>query len=257
MDEALDAAVPNNLHDFSGRCVYLITSHDGGVLFDLDNDEFLKLDPIAAEMWTRLIKGETQADIADSISFKCGVESRLVSGDLQDMLRAAAKRGITPKCVQYKREKQSGDVGMTLAAFPWYGQDPCAVRPKPRLFTVICAFLALALFDLVLSKWSLKFLCRLVSKWPVKREGSPRDLQLVGRVCTAVERACVWYPKKALCLQRSAVTSCLLKSAGVSAQMVVAARIMPMLSHAWVEVDGSVVNDHPRVTCVYQPLTSF
>jgi len=257
MDEALNATIPNNLHDFSGRSLYLITSHDGGILFDLDNDEFLKLDPIAAEMWTLLIDDETQADVADDISSKCGVESRLVADDLRNMLQAAAERGITPKCVEHKREKQSGKADRTLSTFPWYGQDPCAVRPKPRLFTVISAFLALALFDLVLSRRSLKFLCRLVSKWPVKREGARRDPQLVGRVCTAVERACVWYPKKTLCLQRSAVTSCLLKSTGVSAEMVVGARVMPMLSHAWVEVDGEVVNDYPKVTTVYQRVASF
>jgi hypothetical protein len=257
MDEGLNAAVPNNFHDFSGRCVFLITSHDGGILFDLDNDEFLKLDPLAAEMWALLIDGETQAEVADSISLKFGVESRLVSDDLQNMLQTAAKQGITPKCVLHKRERESGISDTTLSTFPWYGQDPGAVRPTPRPFTVIRAFLALAMFDLVLSRRSLKLLCHLVNKWPVKRKGALRDPQLIGRVCTAVERACVWYPKKALCLQRSAVTSCLLKSAGISAKMVIAARIMPMLSHAWVEVDGSVVNDHPRVTCVYQPLTSF
>jgi hypothetical protein len=58
-------------------------------------------------------------------------------------------------------------------------------------------------------------------------------------------------------MQRSAATACLLRSFGVPAEMVVAARVMPLLAHAWVRVNGSVVNDHPRVDRVYQPLVSF
>ena len=80
---------------------------------------------------------------------------------------------------------------------------------------------------------------------------------MIGRICTAVERACVWYPKKAMCLQRSAVTVCLLKSVGIDARMIVGARVMPMLSHAWVEVNGEVVNDYLKVTTVYQRVASF
>jgi Transglutaminase-like superfamily/Coenzyme PQQ synthesis protein D (PqqD) len=236
------------------RCVFLITSKDGGVLFDLDKDEFLKLDPVASHMWTLLSAGKSKMEAATIVSTLCGVDRERVYADLEGFLDAAAQRGITPECVRISEPPQppSGD----HPNYPYYGQDLDQPRPRPSFFSVWKAFFALSLFDMTLSFGSLKTLCRRVKGWPP----NPRrkvDADLIGTICTAVERACVWYPKKAVCLQRSAVTACLLKSVGVDACMVVGARVMPMVSHAWVEVDGAVVNDHLKVRTVYQRLAAF
>lgn len=67
-----------------------------------------------------------------------------------------------------------------------------------------------------------------------------------GEVVWAVEEACVWYVKRAYCLQRSAVTTWMLRREGVPAQLVIAVRHVPAEWHAWVEVDGEVVNDRPQ-----------
>lgn len=240
------------------RSVYLITSRDGGVLFDLDHDEFLKLDPVAAEIWTLLNAGRSEAEVVDAIAQRFSVSRERVALDLSNLLQAAADRGITPDSVQLKNETLSAVTSRDDQAYPWYGQNPDVRRPTPGRLTVLRALLGLALFDLTLSTRSLKALCRLVTEWSLGNcDRSKSEPDLIGRICTAVERACVWYPKKAVCLQRSAVTACLLKGAGIRAQMVVGARVMPMVSHAWVEVDGRVVNDHARVAKVYQPLVSF
>ncbi len=242
---------------WNARSVYLITSKDGGVLFDLDRDEFFKLDPIATKMWTLITGGSDEEDIAGIIAQECGVDRQRVAGDLANLLRSATVLGMTPDCVQHKRESPRIDAQVTHPTCPWYGQDPNVPRPKPTRFAVFRALLALAIFDLVLSIKSLKSLCRLVSKWVVTSRSQPHDSATISAICTAVERACVWYPKKAVCLQRSAVTTCLLRSLGFRAAMVVAARVMPMQAHAWVEVDGAVVNDHPKVRTLYAPLASF
>lgn len=240
--------------DRNGRSVYLITSRDGGVLFDLDNDEFLKLDPIASNMWALLSVGRSKSEVVTTLSKLCDIDSVRVAKDLESLLQSAEKRQITPECVQISEGSKPSV--QEHENYPYYGQDPDQPRPRPSRLTVCHAFLSLAAFDLALSTGSLKTLCRWVTKWPLKlpRRG---DAEMIGRVCTAVERACVWYPKKAVCLQRSAVTVCLLKSAGIDARMIVGARVMPMVSHAWVEVDGSVVNDHIKVRRVFQRLASF
>ena len=38
--------------------------------------------------------------------------------------------------------------------------------------------------------------------------------------------------------------------------MMIGVRSMPFLAHAWVEADGSVINDWPRVKKFYRPLLS-
>jgi hypothetical protein len=193
-------------------------------------------------------------EVATAVSALCDVDRDRVYADLEGLLKTAAQRGITPDSVHISEPSQASS--QDHPNYPYYGQDPDQPRPRPGLFTVWQAFLALSVFDLVLCLGSLKTLCRRVNGWPA-HPGRKIDADLIGKICTAVERACVWYPKKAVCLQRSAVTACLLKSVGVDARMVVGARVMPMVSHAWVEVDGAVVNDHLKVRAVYQRLAAF
>jgi hypothetical protein len=77
---------------------------------------------------------------------------------------------------------------------------------------------------------------------------NPRRRDACGpeQIVWAVDEACVWYVKRAPCLQRSAVTACLLRRSGVRAELVIGYRALPFESHAWVEVDGRVVNDRPQ-----------
>jgi hypothetical protein len=65
-------------------------------------------------------------------------------------------------------------------------------------------------------------------------------------VVWSVDEACVWYVKRAPCLQRSVVATWLLRRHGLPAEMVIGCRPLPFESHAWVEVDGRVVNDRPQ-----------
>ena len=76
----------------------------------------------------------------------------------------------------------------------------------------------------------------------------------VETICGAVDMACIWYWKEVLCLQRSAATTCLLKQHGVRAQMVLGTQQKPFAAHAWVEVDGVVVNDKPYMREMYAVL---
>jgi Transglutaminase-like superfamily len=62
----------------------------------------------------------------------------------------------------------------------------------------------------------------------------------------AVDEACVWYFKRAVCLQRSFVATWMLRRHGFAASLVIGYRAVPFESHAWVEIDGRVVNDRPQ-----------
>jgi hypothetical protein len=75
-----------------------------------------------------------------------------------------------------------------------------------------------------------------------------------GVLSHAVDLACVFYPKRVLCLQRSAALAVLLRRNGRAAEMIIGAQLLPFLSHAWVEVEGLVVNDKPYVTEIFQVL---
>lgn len=73
-----------------------------------------------------------------------------------------------------------------------------------------------------------------------------RSWATVDDLVWAVDEACVWYVKRAACLQRSVAATWLLRRHGFQAELVIGCRPLPFESHAWVEVDGRVVNDRPQ-----------
>jgi hypothetical protein len=81
-----------------------------------------------------------------------------------------------------------------------------------------------------------------------------RSARSVDDLCHAMDLACVFYLHNVLCLQRSAATTLLLRRHGHKAEMVIGAQMLPFRSHAWVEIDGVVVNDKPYMQEIYQVL---
>jgi len=120
------------------------------------------------------------------------------------------------------------------------------------LFFVVQAYLNLIHFDLYLARGSFSALYNKVRNFPIGRK--PASVNSVERMCSAVDMACIWYWKEALCLQRSAATACLLRRYGVGAELVIGAQQMPFKAHAWVEVDRRVVNDKPYTPEMYAVL---
>jgi hypothetical protein len=112
------------------------------------------------------------------------------------------------------------------------------------------ALVSLMAFDLLLLVRNFATLHRIVHTWKLSSTKAASDT--TDRVCDAVNRACIWYPKQALCLQRSAVTTCLLRDCGVPAEMVIGAQKLPFRAHAWVEVDKRAVNERTNVQAIYR-----
>jgi len=111
------------------------------------------------------------------------------------------------------------------------------------------ALIGLVAFDLLLLVRNFATMHRIVRNWEASGKEAVPDATT--RVCNAVNNACSWYPKRALCLQRSAVTTCLLRSCGVPAKMVIGAQKLPFKAHAWVEVHGCPVNERTDVQTIY------
>jgi hypothetical protein len=114
------------------------------------------------------------------------------------------------------------------------------------------AYLMLIYFHFYLVRGNFSMLYTRVRNAQPRKAPSIPDA--VERICAAVDMACIWYWKEVLCLQRSAVTACLLKRYGVPAQMVIGAQQIPFRAHAWVEVEGRVVNDKPYTPEMYAVL---
>jgi len=106
------------------------------------------------------------------------------------------------------------------------------------------ALMALLGTDLLLHILPFSYLHRGVRRFSV---GSPplEKLRTLRRVCRAVEWAVSAYFKPVQCLQRSAVSTCLLRIGGIPAELVFGVRTFPFEAHAWTEFEGQIIGDSP------------
>jgi hypothetical protein len=114
------------------------------------------------------------------------------------------------------------------------------------------AYLLLLSFEYSLLRGDFVAIYRRVRCQPVR----PRkfDTDTCALACRAVDHACILYFKQVQCFQRSAVTVCVLRQQGAPAELVIGARPFPFRAHAWVEVQGIVVNDKVSATETYAVL---
>jgi hypothetical protein len=115
---------------------------------------------------------------------------------------------------------------------------------------VLRAWSLLVYVEFIMMTGSLDAVHRLVRKQGVK----PTMAQNASDLCRAVDLACVFYFKRVLCLQRSAATTLLLRRYGWDAEMVIGVQLLPFQSHAWVEIQGTIVNDRPYLPEIYNVL---
>jgi hypothetical protein len=116
---------------------------------------------------------------------------------------------------------------------------------------IIRSWLLLCLFDLRMMQRDPSAVEKAVQKQPIRSRTGALPCELI---CRAMDYACVLYFKKAWCRQRSAATTILLRQCGWEAKMATGVQILPFRSHAWVEVQGRIVNDKPYMHDMYQVL---
>lgn len=120
---------------------------------------------------------------------------------------------------------------------------------------VFKAWMLLLYFEYVMRFLPFRRLHQLVRESRVKPATNQRIAHEA--ICKSVDLACVCYFKQVLCLQRSAATTVLLRNYGWNGILTVGAQISPPEFHAWVEINGKIVNDKPYLRSIYLPLESF
>lgn len=260
--------------------------HDGCVLLSTANDRIFKLNGVGALTWLVLEQNPNALSLEEVVdelhrqfeNINHTAEMRyevsreqllsdtnrflksLVDAGLVQVLNDSNSResyrsregvsGTTSTTLTEVTSTQANDV--TLAAITITSPTETSKSYASKRETLV-ALLGLLAFDLLLHFRGFAALLKKVEGWPTT-EPHTTDPELCRHVCAAVNRAQVYYPKKAMCLQHSAVTTCLLRRHAVPAQMVLAAQEFPPKAHAWVEVSGVVVNDFKQVKTRYREL---
>jgi len=106
---------------------------------------------------------------------------------------------------------------------------------------MIAAWLRIAVIDLIMALRGFPAVHRFVGRIPLRRRRDPRPAADLVQI---VDRAAVHYPRELRCLRRSAAITWMLRRHGHPAELVVGASIIPFGAHAWVELDGRIINDN-------------
>ena len=213
---------------------------DGAVLLDLQQGVCFSMTPVGAEIWRLLKENQSVDAICDRLSAQYSETAReCIEKDVSQFLLDLR----TYRLATEGRVRKFAPLPRILSLIQGRHQVAASIAKSGALFWEALA--GLAAYDLF---GFGKNFCRtyeFVRGWkPAMR---PYNGDIVDRVCKAVNHACVWYPKRVLCLQRSAVTTCLLRRCGVPAQMVMGAQKLPFKAHAWTELDGRPVNERSDV----------
>lgn len=105
---------------------------------------------------------------------------------------------------------------------------------------MISAWLRIAIIDMIMALRGFPGTHRFIGRVPLRRRRDPRPAADLVRI---VDRAAIHYPRELLCLRRSAAITWMLRRHGHPAELVVGASIIPFGAHAWVELDGRIIND--------------
>ena len=252
---------------------------DGSVLLSIDDDRICKLNGVGALTWMILEEypaGLTVEELVRDLSeqFAAINAEGLVRYEVShEQLRYDTSRFLKQMSEMnllrietdsqgdelfYIREGVNGTTSSTVAAVA-AANNPTRLTIKRESDIQVLkretfiAFIGLLTFDLLLKFRGFASVIANVERWPIANSRTS-DLDVCRRVRAMVDRAQMYYPKKAMCLQHSAVVTCLLRRRGVPATMVLAAQEFPPKAHAWAEVDGEVVNDNQHVKTRYLEL---
>jgi len=256
---------------------------DGSVLLSTTADRIFKLNGVGALTWIVLeqsanalnldeVVGELHRQFEDingvgEMRFETSLEQ--LRTDTTRFLRALADAGLVRVVIDASERETyrlvEGVCGTTSTTVtgatstettsnvPVPFPTVSVQEARPSRWETLTALYGLFAFDLLLRFRGFEAFIKKVEGWPTT-EPHTTDPELCRRICAAVNRAQVYYPKKAMCLQHSAVIACLLRRHAVPAQMVLAAQEFPPKAHAWVEVSGIVVNDFKQVKTRYREL---
>ena len=219
------------------------SDEDGSTILHITQNKIYSIIGVGSVVWAKLAasaEGLAPADIVDQLSCDFSEIPRTQIEKDTARLLASFQR---VKLIQISRSSatRARTIRLILVFLAQH-----AIRGLLRINArVAAALLGLAIVDVFLALLGFAAVYDLVKGWPVNtRIHGPDALE---KVLQEVTRAMTWYPKQAMCLQRSAVLTCLLRANGIHAEMVIGCQKLPFLAHAWVEVDHQVVNDTKSV----------
>jgi hypothetical protein len=220
---------------------------DGAVLLDMRQGICLSLTPVGAKIWQLLKSGQSVDEIVGCLSVEFHEVSRTqIHHDALEFIADLRAKGLILCDATPSRVRSLPKILVAIQRLHRHSVTKPAVGSHHLFWKSLFWLIA---FDLFHFGEDFPRIYAFVNGWAISSGKAPAET--VETVCLAINRACMVYPKCVLCLQRSMATTCLLRSCGVDARMVIGAQKLPFKAHAWTEVDGRPINERRNVNTIY------
>jgi hypothetical protein len=226
-------------------------TEDGSALLDIRQGLCLSMNQVGLRIWNLLRQGCSLEQVRTSLCTDFpDIAPDEIRSDVDGYITELGHKGLLIESDNglMRAKEISTPLAFLQRWLNWVHSRPKHNANVPR-FLLAKAFLGLLIFDLVRLERKFAVVHRFVHDWQVASRSTSVDA--VEDICRAINYACIWYPKHVLCLQRSTVTTCLLRSCGIPAQMVLGAKKCPFEAHAWTEIDGQPINERRDVIHLY------
>ncbi len=210
---------------------------DGLVLFDLCSGCYSSFNPVGGLVWSQIEAGASTAEIIERVRHEfADVGRETIERDVRAILAELMRGGLI-------LAGRHGDISAPQSSAPTTARDsePDFAGGQAGLFRTLFALVFLVYIDLLMRLTRFRRVYDTVRDTTTSQRST--DAKTLGRICRAMDKAARAYIKRAWCLQRSAACVCLLRRQGASAELVLGVRTFPFEAHAWVELDGRVLND--------------
>lgn len=223
-----------------------IETQDGAVLLDIRQGLCLSMTPVGIMIWRRLKLNQSLDQITHFLAGEfSNVPRAQIQDDVVQFVADIRQKGLLESCWKPVRGERLPPLLALVRPRQRSDENDSSSQARTPRALIVKALLGLLVFDLFGLDKNFARIHASVLNWPVAVWSASADT--VERIGQAINYACVWYPKRVQCLQRSAVTTCLLRSCGVQAEMVLGAQKLPFQAHAWTEVGGRPVNERRDV----------
>jgi len=223
------------------------SDEDGTTLLHVAENKIYGLVGLGSVIWQKLVEcksGLAESEIVRALGFEFSeMSTQQIEQDVTKLLHSFEQKHLVEKTSNLQDLRTAATDRPADSLFLLFN---AAIRlllcVRMHVFATVLAF---GVVDLVLKISGFKRLYNLVRQWPTAEQRVGPEL--IPQMWDEIRRGITWYPRQVMCLQRSAVTTWLLRSRGAPAEMVIGCQRRPFLVHAWTEVDGEVVNDRQSV----------
>ena len=237
--------------------IYAAQFHQQTILLDAEKNEYLSLTGKSCQYFDYILSNEFFCEdnifYSNIICFNSDSESSKILEIDPDELNIYINNYIERKIIYssnipFKLEMAKAANPVGISEKEWLTTiDP--LKHKATFFGCIEAWLTLYRSHSIIKNKGIQGLITALNfKTKINKDGpsylKPNEID---RLCYTLDKACLWYPKKSLCLVYAFALMQLLQKRHCPATFLIGVQTMPFYAHAWVEIQSQVINDNPQL----------